>query len=126
MSGLGTAAATGDQSLADSLLSVDNWDDGRTASWVREQSSLDEPPDPDYPPPPFGVPSLAFDGPVTTVDSPTAVPAPPLQPSPVHSNLPQASDADSQLTSRFWRAWHNLSPFLGLSPTPILLFICEI
>lgn len=34
MSGLDTAAATVEPSLAGSLSSVDDWDDGRTASWV--------------------------------------------------------------------------------------------
>ena len=101
MSGLETAAATGEPSLAGSLSSVDDWDDGRTASWVCEQSSIDESPDSDCPPPPSEVPSPASRGPVGAVDSPTAVPAPPPQPSP--ANLPQASYVDSQLTSLFGR-----------------------
>ena len=103
MSGLGTAAATGEPSLAGSLSSVDEWADGRTASWVREQSSIDESPDSDCLPPPSEVPSPSSDGPVTAEDSPTAVSAPSPQPSPAHSNLPQASNVDSRLASRFGR-----------------------
>ena len=99
MSGLETATATGEPSLAGSLSSVDDWDDGRTASWVCEQSSIDESPDSDCPPPPSEVPSPASHGPITAVDSPTAVPAPPPQPSPAY--LPRASNVDSLFTSRF-------------------------
>ncbi|GLD51344.1 uncharacterized protein AKAME5_000442000 [Lates japonicus] len=41
ISGLDTAAGTAEPSLACSLLTIDGWDDGYTASWVCEQSTID-------------------------------------------------------------------------------------
>lgn len=101
VSGLDTAAATAEPSLADSLSSVDNWDDGHTASWVREHSSIEEPPNSDGPPSPSVAASPAAGGPETALDPPTAFPA--LLPQPPPAKPPQASDADGQLTSRFGR-----------------------
>ncbi|KAL7397944.1 hypothetical protein ABVT39_002146 [Epinephelus coioides] len=92
MSGMDTAAVTVVPSLAGSLSSVDEQDDVCTASWVCEQSSIDESTCPDSSPPSSEATSLASDDPTTTVGSP---------PSPAYSGPPLASNIESQLTSWF-------------------------
>uniref|UniRef100_A0A672Y8M8 Gypsy retrotransposon integrase-like protein 1 n=1 Tax=Sphaeramia orbicularis TaxID=375764 RepID=A0A672Y8M8_9TELE len=99
--GFNTAAATAEPSLADSLSCADDWDDGRTASWVREQFSADEAPNSGCPPPPSVADSPAASGPATALDPPTASPA--LLPQPLPADPPQTSNTDGQLTSRFGR-----------------------
>ncbi|XP_056156132.1 uncharacterized protein rbbp8l [Lampris incognitus] len=65
MSRLDTEAVTVEPSLGGSLLSVDDWDDGSTASWVREQSSIAESSGSDHSPPPSVAASPASDDPAT-------------------------------------------------------------
>ena len=95
MSGLETAAATVEPSLAGSFSSVDDWDEVCTTSWVNKQSSTNESPGSDCPPPPSVAASPPSDGPATAVA--------PLQPTSAHSNPLHASNADSQLTSWYGR-----------------------
>lgn len=126
VSGLNTAAATAEPSLAGSRLSVDSWDDSRTASWVREQSYIDGPPDSTCTPPPSVAASPANVGPASALDPSTAFPALLSRPSPV--NQPQASNADGPLTSRFGRvikplcrlieSMVQLEPVLGVQSGP--------
>lgn len=102
MSGLDTAATTVNPSLAGSLSSVDNWDDGRTASWIHDQSSFDMPPLSDSPPPSSVSASPAPDDPTTAVDLLPTSPSPP-QPSLACSDPHLVSNAEGLFTSRIGR-----------------------
>ena len=127
LSDLETMASTVVPSLAGPLSTAD-WDDGRTASWVHDQSAMDESCDSECPPLSSVVASLASDSPATAVDSATALPAPTMRISPGHSNLPQAWSADVPLTTRFGRvirpicrlieSMTQLEAILGLEPKP--------
>ncbi|GLD47300.1 uncharacterized protein AKAME5_000150300 [Lates japonicus] len=104
ISGLNTVTGTAEPSFASSLSIVDGWDDGRTASWVHEQPTIDGSPGTDSLPPPSVVVSPFSDAPAT--NSPRVIPAPLPQPSPAYSDpgiKPQASNAENQLTSWFGR-----------------------
>nr|XP_061815063.1 uncharacterized protein LOC133605782 [Nerophis lumbriciformis] len=92
-----TAAATVGTSHAGSLLSADACDDGRTDSWVHEQSSFDEPQCSES----AKVVSPPDSGHIAALDPPIALSAPSLQLVPV--SPPQASGAENQFASRFGR-----------------------
>ncbi|XP_030592555.1 uncharacterized protein LOC115785199 [Archocentrus centrarchus] len=102
MSGLNTAAATAEPSFAGSLSGVSDWDGGRTAAWVSEQSSLDEPLG-SKSPSPSAVVAPAPVGPAATVDQPPVAPAPLQQPLHVYHGPPRGLDAVDRLTSSFGR-----------------------
>lgn len=84
--GSDSAAATANPSLAGSLSSVDDWDDGRTTSWVQDQLSFEVPPCPVSPP-----------------LSPVVIPLSPPRPTPACSDLALVSNVEGRLTSRFGR-----------------------
>lgn len=102
MSGLDTAAPTINPSLDGSLSIVGDWDDGRTASWVHDQSSRDTPSLLDSTPPSPVSASPAPDDPTTAMDFLPTSPSPP-QPSLACPAPPLVSNVEGVLTSRIGR-----------------------
>ncbi|KAK0148851.1 Transposon Tf2-6 polyprotein [Merluccius polli] len=108
-----TAAAAAEPSLAGSLLNVSEWENGRTASWVHEQSSIGESPAQDgllaplHPPPASPVlaaPTGVIDPPPASVlDQPQAFPALLPCPPPACSGSFQRQNVEDGLASRFGR-----------------------
>ncbi|KAK0146302.1 hypothetical protein N1851_014385 [Merluccius polli] len=120
-----TAAAAAEPSLAGSLLNVSEWENGRTASWVHEQSSIDESPAQDgllaplHPPPASPVlaaPTGVIDPPPASVlDQPQAFPALLPCPPPACSGSFQGQNVEDGLASRFGRVIRPNEPlsFMG-------------
>lgn len=108
---LDTAAAAAEPSLAGSLLNVSEWENGRTASWVHEQSSIDDPPAQDslLAPPPLAslapaAPTGVIDPPPASVlDQPQVFSAPLPCPPPASSGSFLRRNVEDGLTSRFGR-----------------------
>lgn len=119
LSGLDTAAATVDPSLACTTSSVGDLDYGRTASWVHDESPFSPSPE---------ATSFAPDDPATTMNCLPACPASPPRPSSACSDPPVASNAEDQRTSRFGRvirpvcclieSMTQLESILGVEPNP--------